>query len=204
IDLQAVLDKGNFQLFRVQAAAERFQGLARLLIGRVSSWAVAAGLRELAAQEVRLVSENWSLQSGNFGDGSVGFRLCGGKFANLQRNPRKQKMRKSRLAGKGRLIEKFGGTSAKASSFKIASLVEQKQALIEIEKPGPDEIFFLGEQGGGFCEEFKSVDGFSLLAVGDCPVRNGFSGFVAHTEFFEAKKALGGIFAVFFAGVALE
>ncbi len=45
VDLQAILDEGNFQLFRVQAAAEGFQGLAGFLVGSVGGGAIAPGLR---------------------------------------------------------------------------------------------------------------------------------------------------------------
>ena len=76
--------------------------------------------------------------------------------------------------------------------------------MIEIEEPGPDEIFFGGKHGASFCEAFECVDGFSLLAVGDGFVGESFCGFVAHAEFFETKETLVGHFAGFFAEVELE
>ena len=99
--MQAIFYEGNFQFFGVQAAAQGFQRFASFLISSEGSGAVAARLRELAAEEVRLVSEDRSLKAGDFGDGGVCFRLCGGEFSHLQGNACQQKMRKSCFAGKG-------------------------------------------------------------------------------------------------------
>ena len=151
-----------------------------------------------------MVSEDGSLKAGNFGDGGIRFRLCGGEFANLQSDAREKEMRQSGFAGKRRLVEEFGGASAQAAGFKVAALVEEKEALIEVEEPGPDEIIFGGEHGASFCEAFESVDGFSLLAVGDGFVGESLCGFVGHAEFFKAKIAFVGHFAGFFAEVELE
>ena len=194
VDLQAVFYEGNLQFFGVQAAAQGFQGFASFLIGREGSGAIAAGLGELAAEEVRLVSENGSLEAGDLGDGRVCFRLRGGKFSDLQRDAREQKMRESGFAGKRRLIEEFGRAGAEPAGFEVAAFVEEKEALIEVEEPGPDEIFFGGEHGASFCEAFECVDGFSLLAVGDGFVGQSFRGFVAHAEFFESEGNLRGPF----------
>ncbi len=102
------------------------------------------------------------------------------------------------------MVEEVGGARAEAAGFKVAAFVEKKEALIEVEKPGPDEIFFGGEHGARFCEAFEGVDGFSLLAVGDGFVGESFCGFVAHAEFFKAKEAFVGHFAGFFAEIQLE
>ena len=108
------------------------------------------------------------------------------------------------LPGRADLIEESRSAGAEAAGFKVAAFVEEKEALIKVEEPGPDEIFFSGEHGASFCEAFECVDGFSLLAIGDGFVSECFRGFVAHAEFFETKETLVGHFAGFFAEIQLE
>jgi hypothetical protein len=76
-------------------------------------------------------------------------------------------MRESGFAVKRGLIEKLSGTGTETARFKVAAFVEEKKALIEVEEPGPDEIFFGGEHRSSFCEAFEGVDRFSLLTIGD-------------------------------------
>lgn len=83
IDLQAIFDEGDLEFLGVQAAAERFERFARFLKGGVSSGAIAARLRNLAAEKVGLVGEDGRLNAGDFCDGGVGFRLRGGELAYL-------------------------------------------------------------------------------------------------------------------------
>src|SRR6202795_2351263 len=113
-------------------------------------------------------------------------------------------MRESGFAGKRRLVKEFCGAGAETACFEVAAFVEEKEALIEVEKPGPDEIFFGGEHGPGVCEALEGEGGFSLLAVGDGFVGEGFCGFVANAELFKTKETFVGHFAGFFAEVQLE
>lgn len=113
-------------------------------------------------------------------------------------------MRESGFAGKRGLIEKRGGSGTEAARLKIAALVEKQETLIEIEKPGPDEIFFGSEHGASFGETLKGVDGFSLLAVSDGFIGERFRGLVTHAEFFKSKEAFLGHFAGFFTEIQLE
>ncbi len=82
--------------------------------------------------------------------------------------------------------------------------MEEKEALIQVEEPGANEIFFRGEHGSGFCEAFEGVNDFSLLAVGDSFVGEGFCCFVAHAKLFKTKKTFAGHLSRFFAQVQLK
>src|SRR5579862_664988 len=113
-------------------------------------------------------------------------------------------MRQSGFARKDKLIEELGSASAKAASFKVAAFVEEEEALIEIQEPGPDEIFFGGEHGASFGEALEGLNGFALLSVGDGFVGQSFGRFVTHSEFFETQETALSHFAGFFAEVELE
>src|ERR1700675_649914 len=110
-------------------------------------------------------------------------------------------MRKGGFAGKRRLVKEFCGAGAESAGFEIAAFVEEKEGLIEVEEPGPDEIFLGSEHGASFCKAFEGVDGFSLLAIGDGFVGKGFCGFVAHAKLFKTEEAFVGHFAGFLAEV---
>ena len=79
-----------------------------------------------------MVSEDGSLKAGNFGDGSIRFRLRGREFSHLQSDAREEEMRQGGFAGKRCLVEEFCGSSAKSAGFKIAAFVEEEEALIEV------------------------------------------------------------------------
>src|SRR5580704_17625076 len=113
-------------------------------------------------------------------------------------------MRESGFAGKRRLVKEFCGAGAEAAGFEVAAFVEEQETLIEVEEPGPDEIFFGGEHGTSFCEAFEGADGLSLLTIGDGFVGEGFCGFVAHAKFLKTKETFVGHFAGFFAEVQFE
>ena len=151
-----------------------------------------------------MVSKNGGLQTGNFGDGGVGFRLGGGEFADLESDTCEKKVGESGFAVKRGLIEKRGSAGAETAGFEVAAFVEEKKALVEIEEPGPDEILLGGEHGAGFCEPLEGLDRFSLLAVSDGFVRERLRGLVTHFELFKAEKTFVGHFAGFFAKVQLE
>src|SRR5580658_2874652 len=108
------------------------------------------------------------------------------------------------FAGKRRLVKEFCGAGAEAAGFEVATLVKEQQTLIEVEEPGPDEIFLRGKHGASLCEAFKGVDGLSLLAIGDGFVGERFCGFVGHAKFFKPKETFVGHFAGFFAEVQFE
>src|SRR5580700_1499189 len=108
------------------------------------------------------------------------------------------------FTGQGSFVEEGGGPGAEAAGLEVAAFVEEKEALIEIEKPGPDEIFLGGEHGARFCEPFKGVDSLALLPVGNGFVGESFCSFIAHAELLETKKTLVSHFAGFFAEVELE
>src|SRR5580704_1037344 len=110
-------------------------------------------------------------------------------------------MCESGFAGKRRLVKEFCGAGTEAAGFEVATLVEEQETLIEVEEPGPDEIFLSGKHGASLCEAFESVDGLSLLTIGDGFVGERLCSFVAHAKFFKTKETFVGHFAGFFAEV---
>src|SRR6266481_5798893 len=96
-------------------------------------------------------------------------------------------MGESSFSRKRTLIKERRGCGAEPPGFKVPALMEEQQALVEVDQPGPDEIFFLTEHRAGFCEAFQRLNSFALLCVGRGFVCEGFCRFVAHAKLFEAK-----------------
>src|SRR5690349_23950436 len=113
-------------------------------------------------------------------------------------------MCESRFAGKRALIEKRGRAPAKPACLKVTAFVEKKQALVEVQKPGPHKIFLRGKHGPGFGKKLQSVDGFSLLTECYGLVRKCLGGFIAHPQLFKTKETLVRHLARFFAQIQLE
>ncbi len=102
------------------------------------------------------------------------------------------------------MIEESGGCGAEAPGFKITSFMEQQQALVKINEPRPDQIFFTAEHFAGFGEALERLNGFALLGVSGGFVGEGFRGFVTHAELFEAQETFVSHFAGFLAEVQLQ
>src|SRR6266702_360280 len=97
-------------------------------------------------------------------------------------------MRERGLTAQHGLIEKDCGARAEPTRFEVASFVKEKECLVQIKEPRPDEILFAGEHFASLREPFEGLHSFSLLAVGDGFVCECLRGLVTQAEFFEAQK----------------
>ncbi len=102
------------------------------------------------------------------------------------------------------MIEKSGGRNTEPPSFKVTSLMEEHQALVQVYEPGPNEIFFPTEHFSRFCEALQGLDRLPLLAISSRFVRECFRGLIAHPELFESEESFMRHFPGFFAKVQLE
>src|SRR5260370_2011740 len=92
------------------------------------------------------------------------------------------------LSGEQRLIEEFGCADTQPSRLKVASLMEEQQTLVEIQKPRPYQIFFTRKHFACLSEPFERVNRSPLLAVGDLFVGQRFSRFITHAQLFKSQK----------------
>src|SRR6266851_422065 len=110
-------------------------------------------------------------------------------------------MREHGFPGERRLIEKSSGRGAETPSFKISAFMEEQQALVQIDEPGPNEIFFTPKDVSRFCKAIESLNGLPLLAISRGFVCECFRSLVAHTELFESEESFMRYFPGFFAQV---
>ena len=122
----------------------------------------------------------------------------------MQGDPGQQKVGERGLAVKQGSIKKGSRTGTEAARLKMAPFVEQEKGLVKIEKPGPDEIFFLREHFARLCKQFKGLHSLPLLAISDGFVREGLRGLVTHVQFLKAAKSFVRHFARLLAQVQLE
>src|SRR5260370_16739175 len=108
------------------------------------------------------------------------------------------------LSGEQRLIEESGCADTQPSRLKVASLMEEQQLLVEIQKPGPYQISFTRNHFAGLGEPFEGVNRFPLLAVGDRFVGQRFCCFITHAQLFKSQKTFLRHFPRFFAQVQFE
>src|SRR6266852_6165720 len=104
---------------------------------------------DLPQQKVSLIVQGGRFEAGQpfQSDPALAFRLLDFPIAESQ--ARKQEVAQNGLARKDGGIKEFRRAGAEAPRFKQAAFVEQDQRLIEVDQPGPDEVFFREKQGGG-------------------------------------------------------
>src|SRR6266851_10456463 len=101
-------------------------------------------------------------------------------------------MRQHGLSCERRLIEKNCSGNTEAAGLEVSSFVKEQKALVEINQPGPNEIFFVHEHLACFYETFESLHRFALLAASGRFVCQCLCGFRTHAQFFEPQKTFMG------------
>jgi len=86
------------------------------------------------------------------------------KALDLHGDTRQKEVCKYSLSGEQGLIEESGRADAQSPRLKVAPLVEEQQRLIQIQKPGPHQVFFFREHVAGLGEPLERVNRFPLLA----------------------------------------
>src|SRR6266568_4053157 len=101
---------------------------------------------DLPQQEVSLIVQGGRFEAGQpfQSDPALAFGLLDFPIAESQ--ARKQEVAQNGLARKDGGIKEFHRAGAEAPRFKQAAFVEQDQRLIEVDQPGPDEVFFPDKQ----------------------------------------------------------
>src|SRR5205814_9770766 len=204
VDLHSILDKRDLQFFALQSAAQGFQRFPCFQVGLVRRRAVVASLRDLSFEQARLIGKHWSLKASQPRERFVCLLLCFRRVSHLQSDTREQQMREYGFPGECRLIEESSGCNTETPGFKIPSLVEEQQGLVQIDEPGPNEIFFPPKHVSRFCKALQSLDRLPLLAISRGRVRECLGVLIAHPELFELEESFMCYFPCFFAKVQLE
>jgi len=129
---------------------------------------------------VSLINENGRLKIRQLRDGGACLAFAHRELTDLQSDAREQQTREHGLAGQHAFVEKSGGPGAEVASFEVTAFMKKKKSLVEIEEPGPYEIFFASEHFASFGEKLQGLQGFALLTVGDGFVGQGLGGFITH------------------------
>src|SRR6267143_1440069 len=125
VDLHSVLDKGDFQLFALQSAAQRLQRLPCFEVRAACRRGVVASLCDLSFKQVRLIGEHGCLKAFQPRKRFLCFSLCFGGISDLQSDAREQQVGKHCFSGERGVIEKSRGRDAKPPCFKVPSFVEK-------------------------------------------------------------------------------
>src|SRR5260370_18664229 len=165
---------------------------------------VVGRLSNLSCEQAGLINKHWRLKALQPRERFIRFLLCLRRISHLQSNPREQQMREYGFPGERRLIEKSSGRDAETPSFKVPSFMEEQQALVQIDEPGPNEIFFTPKHVSRFSKALEGLNGLALLAIGRGFVSDGLRSLIAHPELFESEESFVGHFPCFFAQGQLQ
>src|SRR5271154_4622710 len=108
------------------------------------------------------------------------------------------------FARESRLIEERHCAGAQSACFEVAAFAKKKKSLVQIQEPGPDEIFFARKHLASSRETLQRLHRFALLSIRHGFIGERLGGFIPHAEFFEAQKSLVSRFPRFFAQIQLE
>src|SRR6266849_7829026 len=126
VDLHSVFDKGDFQLFAVQSAAQRLQRLPCFEVRPARRRGVIASLCDLSFEQVCLIGEHGCLKAFQPRKRFLCFSLCFGGIPDLQSDACEQQVGEYGLSWKRGMIEKSRGRNAEPPCFKVPSFVEEQ------------------------------------------------------------------------------
>ena len=117
----------------------------------------------------------------------------------MERDLGEEKMRQNGFSRKRRQVEESRSRTAQPSGFEIAAFLEEQQTLVQVNKPGPNQIVFAHKDLASLCKALQRLHGFSLLAVSGGLIGKSLRRLVTHTQLLETKKAFVGHLARLFA-----